>query len=655
LTGDSAVADEAQKIQLALETDLPEKAAAATESLQDLKEGMAEVAKQGDEFATATQHDVDKVQELKEIIEFLKKRLEELAEEYKQGAHSEEQFKDSSDLLIKTLKEKEEILSRLTKAERDWEKAEDERIEKQMRLEAKLQSEFEKESAARLAAYEKEQRELAKQAEVLERNAAAQIAAAQAVRATAAEQARAFAIATASAEGLTGFGEGEEGKGGLAGVSAGILKLERASVGLATGHGLRGATSALEALALAAGGPAGVGLAIGSIVTFIDVVLPKLKSLMEAMIGITESTKAASRALQEQKDQAEKNQEAIDKLSKKLPPGEEAKEITPFTEGKKTEELESAIVRSMELQGEGAPTPKQVSVATAEATDIFGQVDKDALNKNLKAVTDQNRIDEANRLILAAPHSQKARDRLREIGRDHPDIFPPGFLEKLDEVSPEGRRAAVEQATTAEAQSAEAEDIYEQREAAAKENEGIQQQFNKAFQDKRKLQDKQFESTMQSDEAFEKKREAAEAKAKQARKHAKTEAARQASESTPEAIRRRREQEERNEIDRQLEMQRTANATPEFMEEARRGAFSAEHLGANVPQSVGLGIEQAQHGAMSRPAEQVAIEALNRLPQTGGNVAAAIEQAIFAAFQRGQQLNHRDVQRLQVFTEAFVQ
>src|SRR5271166_835565 len=647
---------EEQKIRLGFDTDLPEKAAEAAEAVQDLAEGMTaldavvkQISDQGEEVigglgeaakesAAPTADLVDElvktgtvVKDLEEKIRQLKEQHEELNEARKAELITEGHYKEASDALLKTLRDKETILDRLTKAEREQEKAEEERIEKQMRLEEKLQAAYEKESAARLREFEKQQQALARLEAASEKAAAAQTAMAEAARVAAATQAREFAIATASAEALTGFGDGEEGKGGLAGAAAGVLKLERASVGLATGHGIRGATNALESLALAAGGPAGVGLAIGGIVTFIDVVLPKLQSLRDAMIGITESTKAAAKALQEQKEQAEKNQEAVDKLSKKLPASEEAKEIAPFTEGKKTDELESAIVRSLGLQGEGAPTTQQVSGATAAATDVFGRIDKAALNKNLKAAADQNRINEANRLILAATHSQKARDRLREIGQNHPDLFPSGFLEKLDEVSPEGRRAAEVQATTAEAQSAEAEEIYGQREAASKETLDIQQEFNKAFQDRRKLQDKQFESTMRSDEAFEKKREAvekqAEAKAEQLRRHAAVQAEQlrrrdeaQARENMPSAINARQRRAEENEAIG-LVQQNTQGFSPD--EQSR----IAGHLKNNYDMGLAVG-----HSV----AEQIQFAIM----QTRADVARGIQDAI---------------RRNQVFTESFVQ
>ena len=596
------MADDEQKIKLGLEVfglenleevkkDFEELKESAKESVAPMETAIAELAKTG-----------TVVEDLKEKIRQLKDRHEELNTARKAELITEEQYKAQSDILVKSQAEKETLLKRLTAAE-----TEKKRID---------------EEAAKA---------LDKVTEALDRETAAQNAAAAAAQSAAAAQARAFATTTASAEALTGFGEGEEGKGGLAGAAAGILKLERAGVGLATGHGLRGATNALEALALAAGGPAGVGLAIGGIVTFIDVVLPKLQSLRDAMIGITESTKAAAKALQEQKEQAEKNQEAVDKLSKKLPASEEAKEIAPFTEGKKTDELESAIVRSLGLQGEGAPTTQQVSGATAAATDVFGRIDKAALNKNLKAAADQNRINEANRLILAAPHSQKARDRLREIGQNHPDLFPSGFLEKLDEVSPEGRRAAEVQATTAEAQSAEAEEIYGQREAASKETLDIQQEFNKAFQDRRKLQDKQFESTMRSDEAFEKKREAvekqAEAKAEQLRRHAAVQAEQlrrrdeaQARENMPSAINARQRRAEENEAIG-LVQQNTQGFSPD--EQSR----IAGHLKNNYDMGLAVG-----HSV----AEQIQFAIM----QTRADVARGIQDAI---------------RRNQVFTESFVQ
>jgi hypothetical protein len=116
-----------------------------------------------------------------------------------------------------------------------------------------------------------------------------------------------------AAENVTGTGDGEAGSGGLAGVAGNLLKIERAGMGLATGHGLRGAINAMEGLALAAGGPAGVGLAIGVAVNAIDVIIPKLEAWIDKINGVTAATKEHTKQLQEQEQQAERTRKAVEK------------------------------------------------------------------------------------------------------------------------------------------------------------------------------------------------------------------------------------------------------------------------------------------------------------------------------------------------------
>jgi hypothetical protein len=465
------------------------------------------------------------VEDLKEKIRKFKAELEALNDATKAGLIPLDSYKEQSGKLVQIIRESQTTLDRLTQAERE-----------------KIQID---EEAARA---------LDKVTAALDRETAAEHTAVQAAQTAATEQQVAFATITQAAEKATGFGEGEAGVGGFAGAAAGTLKFERALTGLATGHGLRGATTAMEGLALALGGPAGIGLAIGGIVTFIDIVLPKLQGVIDKMTGVTEATKAATQALKEHEKAVEKREKDVEKLGEKLrrEDQERAKLMTEITEGKDADHLQYAITRSMGIQGEGGATRKQLDKATAEATDSLGNVDQKALKKALQQVAEANRADEANRLILDAPHSKKARDRLRELGSSHPDLFPPDFLEILADIEETAeQRGAAEEAI-------EANDPDQQFMERHKEqlNRGkIQNQKDKenaeamkfAADYKVELDRAAIAAAKHAKTKADQEARHAKTKAEQAAKNAQHDAERRARESTPEAVEHRALAAQRNE------------------------------------------------------------------------------------------------------------
>ena len=317
----------------------------AKDSFKNLTEEMQGTAQAADAVAESTQA-VDTitaqaievlksqstiVEDLKEKIRKLKAEHEDLNDAMKAGLVPQGKYKEQSDALLRSISENETVLKRLTAAETEKKRI-DEEAEAALK---KVTAALDEETAA---------------AQRLEAATAA------ATAATKAEvRAEAFRTVARAAEMATGTGEGEEGQGGLAGLAAGMMKVERAGLALASGHGLARAGGLMESLALAAGGPAGLGLALGGIAMTIEVVLPKLQALRDTMIGITDSTRAATTALKEHEEQARKNAEAIAKMAGKPTAEQEAirKSIVDMTSGAAAGQVQYGITQGWRSRARG--------------------------------------------------------------------------------------------------------------------------------------------------------------------------------------------------------------------------------------------------------------------------------------------------------------
>ena len=415
-----------------------------------------------------------------------------------------------------------------------------------------------------------------------------------------------------SLEELSGTGEGESGKGGLAGVAAGVLKFEKALLGFSTGRGLRGATVALEGLIGTLGGPLGVGLAVGAVANALDILLPKFEKWINGLDGVAESAKKAADALKEHNDQVERQAQQVEKLMQQ-PTAEAAATAAGVTgllgEGR-ARPVKAGIAAGLEAQKFGLTGGEEVQlqhairmVAAAQQTGEAGGFDighwgsevRRLQNKRSQAIEE-----ESNRWILELPTNE----RVQQAVMGMPQV-PEEFRTRMAGTTPEARASAKRQAQEAEATSAWGEQTYKAREEAHEENLGIQQQFNKALRDKRK------------DEADQRDRDDAVA-----------EAAKEADERNAEKAHR---EADRAHAKDELARKRASTPLAQMTRGVREFAPGLEAEGFDV--------------------EGIAHEALRQLPATRGNAAVAIQQAILAAYQRGLRMQQEDMARMQMFSE----
>ena len=400
--------------------------------------------------------------------------------------------------------------------------------------------------------------------------------------------------ATEALKDVAGTGEGETGSGGFAGAAAGALKFERAALGLATGHGLRGATNALEGLIGTLGGPAGVGLAIGAVATAIDVLLPKFVKWIEKIDGAAE---AAARLSEKTKEAREQMEKFIEEPTAEEETGQKA--VKELLKGRQGVLVAQGIEQTLRAQGVGLMEPGQRAIseaflgplATAEAE--RKQQDQQVAIKRAEIMKD----------LIAG--RTPAISEISAMAGQFPGLFPAGTEQHFRQALPENIEESRRQSEKAQAVSEWAEETYKQREAAKAENIDIQVQFNRARRDKINQDAAQRERDSAVEEA------ASEADARHAKKE-------------------------------------SANAERARLKDER------ERKKASTPLAqMTRGVEEMAPGLAQQgfDVEGVAREALRQLPATGGNPAVAIQQAILAAYQRGLRMQQEDMARMQMFTE----
>jgi hypothetical protein len=656
------MADDDQKIKLGLEVfglEGLEEAGESFEKLKDTAKGTVDPLQAAVEALAKTG---TVVEDLKEKIEQLKKQHEELNTARKAELITEERYKSESDLLVKSLAEKETILKRLTSEEKAAEE-QSRRIEKAAQDEAAALAKITK-ALSDLEA--EEERELI-----------------QAVK-----LAESHAKVMESANEVAGTGDGEGGTGGFAGAAAGALKFERAATGLATGHGLRGATRALEDLIGTLGGPAGFGLAIGAVVTAIDVMIPKLESWYTHLTDVEGAAKKATKAIEEHAAAAQKFREAQTPAEKTQ---EQAIEEFLTAEGKPkiAEGIKSAYLARILPQAEEAAQQRFEETGTHENYLSVGE------GGRLMGTWAEKVGQDIDRLIATIGTDRGTQAYVTQLATERPGAFPAEFGAGMAELTPEARARAKEEDLKIDEEDAERQGRKQARFEKAKEfNKKAKEQLERDdvladLEAEESDPDQQFmlrqhgrreEHNRQVDEWNQQLRD---------KRHADRERKRIETESrkhTPEAEESAQLKAEREDIMAQLRALNEANvkaggmpATPQFLRRAEAGAVRAREQGYGLNQAVDLGLGGAQQteaqgrgrvqaeeavrevnqqrglGLSASQVEHIAGDALNRLPATGGNGAMAIQQAIMAAYQRGLQMQKQDMNRMGVFTESFLQ
>jgi hypothetical protein len=246
-----------------------------------------------------------------------------------------------------------------------------------------------------------------------------------------------------AAKETAGEGEGEDGKGGLAGVAGNLLKLEKAGLGLAAGHGLKGAINAMEGLALAAGGPAGLGLAIGVAVNAIDVILPKLEAWIGKMDGAAEATRHATEAIKAHEEQVKKTREAIDAMSQKPTAAESraAEEVQPLLEGGGTEQMRFGISQALKARGAGGLTGAQRNAIFLKHMDSRGAIDQAAVQKDMAELQEKN-VREITDSMIQSLKETGVSPEIEQMAQQAPGNFPAETQNILFANRPETRRQA---------------------------------------------------------------------------------------------------------------------------------------------------------------------------------------------------------------------
>jgi hypothetical protein len=384
-------------------------------------------------------------------------------------------------------------------------------------------------------------------------------------------------------EEATGTGEGESGTGGFAGLAANVMKAEKVLSGLAGGSGFGRMGGMLESITGALGLAGGAGMAAGGLIFAFKVLVPKVQAFIDKMDGAAEATKRATEALKEHEAQVKKNQEAVDKLMEAPTDEEEAttKAINALLKTPEGKRARGGIFASLAESGAGAMTDTERSKLFyseqgplgrfSQANDPQGEAFRIAVReqelKNLNAMTDA--------MLLGLRTNPEDQQRVGAMAAARPDLFGgEAFGAGLARTTPEARAAASARAFEAEEVSQEAEETRERRQQSKREAdkatdfaEDWARQITEAGN---RQTDKALESTMRSDEAFNKQLEAdrrrADTKAEHDRREADRNAARTARENTPEAMNRRRASEDANTVmaeeQRQNEYRRQQGATP---------------------------------------------------------------------------------------------
>jgi hypothetical protein len=489
---------------------------------------------------------------------------------------------------------------------------------------------------------------LKKVTEALNEEEAATRAAADAAR----DAARDLEQLAIDAERGAGEGEGESGKGGFAGLAGNVLKAEKVMSGLAGGGGFGRMGPMLESITSAMGLAGGAGLAGGGLIFAFEALLPKIDAFIEKMTGAKEAAEKAAKALHEHTAAMEKNKAAADKLSEE-PTDEEAatqKAVKDLVKGPVAAGARAGIFQSLQASGRNKVSNDERGQIIADVTSTMGWTPKAQveINRRLEErfgkkgvtgpLTDQelaNRQIELNEQDASRMMNEMmAGDTagVQAMATQRPGLFPAGFAAQLADTTPEARAQIGRNLADTERQ--DAENALVRKNLADTDKEDAKLASERADKD-RKRQAQGFESTMRSDEHFAKQLYDRHTANVNAANHARTKA--EHARNHAETLRKQAETKARHDA---------ALNTPEHQLHAQEQAMHNEMI---------KDVQSSFPGLYPQEVEKTAREALGQLPSAGGDPFQAIRQAIYAAFQKGQQFRQEDMHRMNVFSEAFTQ
>jgi hypothetical protein len=456
------------------------------------------------------------VQDLKDKIEAQKKELEALAETRKAGLIEQSRYKEQSDTLIHSISENETVLKRLTAAETD-----------KARIDAEATIALGKITKALNDLEDEEERELIEAQKVAE----------------------AHYKMMEAADAAAGTTEDH----GLKGLAAAAIKGEKAVGMLASGAGLGRLPSMLEGVTSALGLAGGAGMAAGGLILAFESIIPKVEAFIEKITGAAEAAKRAAEQIKEAEDQMAK---FMAQQTEEEAGG--AKAVKGLLAGRGGVLVSQGIEQALRQQGFGLMSPEERAIS-----ETF-------VGPEATAEVERKQQDQAVAIRRAAIMRDLMAGRTPAISEvsgmagQFPGLFPEGTEQRFRQALPENIEAAKKQAREAEEGSRRADEMWARQQEATKENLAIQKEFDKVLHQQRADEDKQFESTMRSDEDFnkqlERQRIRSERQAEQSRRRKETEARRQTRENTPEALQRRAIAEERGQILSEAEQQNQMRA-----------------------------------------------------------------------------------------------
>jgi hypothetical protein len=530
------MADNEESLLLAFKESGVEFIEEAAKAVGDLGDKMKDLDKVGQEAIEVLKSEGTVVDDLKEKIRNQKKELEALADVRKAGVIEASRYKEKSDELIHSISENETTLKRLTAVEAD-----------KARIDAAAAAALAKITSALNDLEAEEEKELV------------------AAEKTAEKHYKMMEAADAAA--------GESEKGGFSGLAANVIKAEKVMAGLASGSGFGRMGGMLESITSALGMAGGLGMGAGGLIFAFEALIPKIETFIEKMTGAAEAAKRAAEQIKEANDQMAKfaaqpteEEEAGAKAVKELLKGRGGVLVSQGVEQVLRQRLAPDQQRFLE----------QFETAEAAGIEQAPYVTQQAIR--LREQTTSHRGEIIKNLMAG---KTSAISEISGMAGQFPGLFPVGTEQRFRQALPENIEAARKQARDAEEQSRWGEQEYaarqqhekdegKARDEALKEADKIRKEEDGNLKDRRARQDKQLESTMRSDEAFNKQLEhdrvKTEHKAEQDRRKAEADRARQARENTPEAVNRRMAAEESNvvmgEEQRQNEFRRRSGAMP---------------------------------------------------------------------------------------------
>ena len=388
-----------------------------------------------------------------------------------------------------------------------------------------------------------------------------------------------------------GEGGDDDGTSGFKGIAGAAVKAEKAIGKLASGHGLNSLPGLLESVAGAVGLGGGAGLAAGGLILAFESIIPKVEAFIEKVTGAAAAAKKA----------AEEMKEAHAQMAKFMgePTAEEegtAKAVKEAIKGKQ-KFIAQGVEQSLITEGYGGIDPEKMSrlrtfLGHGKALDELEEE-----NRQQIAQASAHRRTEIMKDLLAG--KQGAISDVEGMTIRHEGLFPAGTEQHLRQALPENIGAAKEQAQKAAADSEWADTSYAKREAARKESEAIDVEFDKARKDKKQHAAADYDAAMKFAANM---KADLDRKAIAAEKHEATQAEHNVRAAKTAADKARRAQEK---WDREH--------TPDYLTQQEAKAEAGAIMGAEREQNQ----YRADMGAMpfdSRELEQVKHKALQAMP-----------------------------------------